>query len=420
MNGSAEQALPGIWHAALPYRSTDELEAAACQFAADAAGAGAALFVPCDSPSLSRIRTQLSAVGEHVTWTDTPGPGANPGQLIYAINRFAAQHPGRPAWCLQEAAWPSRPEDELWEVVRYEALLNLALGTQVRVMCPYYTGLPPEVISCAAVTHPLTATGGQWWPSPGYPGSSAQFTVPPACDLPLPPVPAGARAISFRRDLAGVRGLVSAEARAAGLSSSRASDLLLAVGELIANTLAHTTGPGTLTLWSTRDAVLCQVSDGGHITNPLAGQLRPGPAQEGGGRGLWVVHQLCDLVQIRSSPAGTTIRVHMRLLPLLPPDVAGQVQAQQHVRRRERLELGARRHVRVIRQRRQRGQGGRRVQVALQRAEDRVRVAPGHGLARGPRPLRHQLAPAAQRPGRGAGLVIAGRHRRVVAISEEH
>ena len=112
MNGSAEQALPGIWHAALPYRSTDELEAAACQFAADAAGAGAALFVPCDSPSLSRIRTQLSAVGEHVTWTDTPGPGANPGQLIYAINRFAAQHPGRPALsaCLGRARRVAGPD----------------------------------------------------------------------------------------------------------------------------------------------------------------------------------------------------------------------------------------------------------------------------------------------------------------------
>jgi anti-sigma regulatory factor (Ser/Thr protein kinase) len=313
MDGSAQQALPGIWHAALPYRSTGELEAAACQFASDAADAGAALFIACNSPSLSRMRTQLSDVGEHVAWTDSPGPGVNPGQLIYAISRFADQHPGRPAWCLQEAAWPSRPDDELWEVIRYEALLNLALSTQVRVMCPYYVGLPPEVISCVQVTHPLTATGGQWQPTPRYQQQPTKFAVPPACDQPLSPPPGDARVISFRADLARVRGMVSAEARAAGLSPSRASDLLLAVGELIANTLAHTSGPGALTIWATRHAVICQVSDGGHITDPLAGQLRPGPAQEGGGRGLWVVHQVCDLVQVRSSPAGTTIRVHMRL-----------------------------------------------------------------------------------------------------------
>jgi hypothetical protein len=163
-----------MWHAALPYRSLDELEVAACQFAADAARAGAALFIACNSPSLSRMQAQLSGVGKHVIWTDATGPGVNPGQLIYAISRFAAQYPGRPAWCLQEAAWPSRPDDELQEVIRYEALLNVALGslvralgTQVRVMCPYNAGLPPEVISCAHVTHPLTATDGQWQSADG-------------------------------------------------------------------------------------------------------------------------------------------------------------------------------------------------------------------------------------------------------------
>ena len=313
MDGSAQQALPGLWHAALPYRSPAELEAAACQFAADAAAADAALFITCDSPALSRIRTQLSSVGDHVTWTDAAGPAANPGQLIYAISRFAAQHPGRAAWCLQEAAWPARPHDELCEVVRYEALLNLALGSQVRVLCPYDAGLPAEVASCFQVSHPLTASEGHWQPTPHFQEQLLKSTVPPACDRPLPPPPGNARVISYRGELAGVRGVVSAEARAAGLSASRASDLLLAVGELIANTLAHTSGPGVLAIWATSQAVTCQVSDGGYIADPLAGQLRPGPAQAGGGRGLWVVHQLCDLVQVRTSPAGTTIRVHLRL-----------------------------------------------------------------------------------------------------------
>ncbi|HTU73528.1 MAG TPA: anti-sigma factor RsbA family regulatory protein [Trebonia sp.] len=313
MDGPAQQAPPEVWHAALPYHGAGELEAAACQFARDAAAAGAALFIACDSPSLSRIRTKISSIGEHVTWTDTAGAGANPGQLIYAISQFATRHPGRQAWCLQEAAWPARPDDELVEVLRYEALLNLALGTRVRVMCPYDADLPPEVISCVQVTHPLTASDGRWQPTPRYQHQPATFLVPNACDQPLAPPPADARVISFRARLAGPRALVAAEARAAGLPPSRSSDLLLAVGELIANTLAHTSGPGVLTAWATGQALVCQVSDGGFIADPLAGQLRPGPAQEGGGRGLWVVHQLCDLVQVRSSAAGTTIRVHMRL-----------------------------------------------------------------------------------------------------------
>jgi anti-sigma regulatory factor (Ser/Thr protein kinase) len=312
MNGSADQVPAEVWHAALPYRDPAELEVAACRFAEDAAQAGAALLVVCNSPALGRIRPQLASIG-HVTWTDTGGPDANPGRMIHAISRFAAQHADRPAWCVQEAAWPSRPEADLWEVIRYEALMNLALTGHVRVLCPYYAGLPPAVISCAAAIHPLTAANGGWQPSPRYAVHRGQAVIPVGCEQPLPPPPDDARVVSYRDDLAGVRSLVSAAARAAGLRPSRVSDMVLAVGELTANTLAHTSDPGTLTLWATGDEMVCQVRDNGHITDPLAGQLRPGPAKESGGRGLWVVHQLCDLVQIRSGPAGTTIRVHMRL-----------------------------------------------------------------------------------------------------------
>jgi anti-sigma regulatory factor (Ser/Thr protein kinase) len=38
----------------------------------------------------------------------------------------------------------------------------------------------------------------------------------------------------------------------------------------------------------------------------------PEPGQLGG-RGLWLANQLCDLVQIRCSPAGATVRLRMRL-----------------------------------------------------------------------------------------------------------
>ena len=37
------------------------------------------------------------------------------------------------------------------------------------------------------------------------------------------------------------------------------------------------------------------------------------PDQRGGGRGLWLVNHLCDLVQVRSSQAGNVIRLHMSI-----------------------------------------------------------------------------------------------------------
>ena len=90
-----------------------------------------------------------------------------------------------------------------------------------------------------------------------------------------------------------------------------ASDLVLAISELAANTLRYTGGGGTVQFWGTSDRVICQVSDTGQITDPLARHRVP-PDEELGGKGLWLVNQVCDLVQARTGRAGTVTRLHMR------------------------------------------------------------------------------------------------------------
>jgi anti-sigma regulatory factor (Ser/Thr protein kinase) len=98
----------------------------------------------------------------------------------------------------------------------------------------------------------------------------------------------------------------------AGLPPHRVEDLVIAIAELAANTLAHTSGPGEVTFWVTANEVVCQVQDQGEISDPQAGKVRPAPDAPGGGRGLWLVHEVCDQVDIRTGQAGTTVRVHMR------------------------------------------------------------------------------------------------------------
>jgi anti-sigma regulatory factor (Ser/Thr protein kinase) len=61
-------------------------------------------------------------------------------------------------------------------------------------------------------------------------------------------------------------------------------------------------------MWLEPGAVVIEFSDSGHLADPLTGRLTP-PLDSVGGRGLYLVHQLCDLVQVRSSPRGTTVRV---------------------------------------------------------------------------------------------------------------
>ena len=124
--------------------------------------------------------------------------------------------------------------------------------------------------------------------------------------------PARATVHCYRNGLAAARRAATGYARASGLAEERIQDVVLAIGELTANTLRHTSGPGTLTMWTADGELLAQVDDAGHIRAPLPGPDRPGLT---GGQGLWLVGQLCDRVDIRTGPGGTSIRIHVRLTP---------------------------------------------------------------------------------------------------------
>lgn len=108
-----------------------------------------------------------------------------------------------------------------------------------------------------------------------------------------------------------MRRLVSSYAEGS-LDKARADDLVLAVNELATNSVRHGGGEGTLRMWTQEDVLVCEIRDTGHIADPDACQTPPTPDQPSG-RGLWVVNRLADLMQIRSSPTGTVVRVHMRL-----------------------------------------------------------------------------------------------------------
>ena len=110
--------------------------------------------------------------------------------------------------------------------------------------------------------------------------------------------------------LSAIRSAVSVYALAAGLSPERADDFVLAVNELVGNSIRHGGGVGELRLWTDEDILVGEVSDRGTITDPLAGRRRPAP-EHAGGRGLWIVNHVCDLVQIRSSPRATVVRLHI-------------------------------------------------------------------------------------------------------------
>lgn len=129
---------------------------------------------------------------------------------------------------------------------------------------------------------------------------------------PLPQPPANAQSIPIMpASLPSLRATVARRAARAGLAPEHGDDLVLAVNELATNSIRHGGGCGTLTIWETNAALVCEVTDAGQLRDPLAGRSLPQPGQPGH-YGLWLVHQVCDVVEQRTLPRGNLVRVLMR------------------------------------------------------------------------------------------------------------
>jgi anti-sigma regulatory factor (Ser/Thr protein kinase) len=309
VQGPGARDADGFRHAALLYQTPAEFTAGVLPFVEAGVAASEAVMVASHGRNLQLLRAKLDGLGEWVAFADLARIGPNPGRLLGWMRQVTEQYAGQPVRYVHEAIWPSRRLEEVREVIRHEALINRIVSSwRVSILCPYDPSLSPDVIASAERTHPAVIRSGHRQASSAY---DSGVLVPAECDRPLEDPPARAAVLTYRDDLAPVRAFTAEHAHRAGLPDHLAGDLVIAVGELTANTLAHTGRPGSLAIWATPHEVVCQVDDHGHIENPLTGRLRPA-VPDTGGWGLWAVNQLCDLVEIRTGCRGTQIRLHMR------------------------------------------------------------------------------------------------------------
>jgi anti-sigma regulatory factor (Ser/Thr protein kinase) len=300
-------------HEALLYAGDVEFLAGVLPFIREGVEADEPVLVVVSAARIGLLRSALGHWADRVAFADMAEVGANPARIIPAWRDFVAGHDlaSRRARGIGEPVWASRRPAELVECQRHETLLNLAFAGVPAwwLLCPYdTTTLAPDVLEEARRSHPFVTEAGVSAESAAWAGmeaAAAPFTT--ALPEPLDPPPEFAFGSGA---LAGLRELVAREAAAAGLDPDRAADLVLAVDEVATNSLRHGGGRGTLRIWSDGDAVVCEVRDRGRIEDPLVGRVRP-PLEQDGGRGLWLVNQLCDLVQLRSSERGAVVRLHM-------------------------------------------------------------------------------------------------------------
>lgn len=298
-------------HEAFLYRGPQEFLAGTLPFVQEALDLGQPVMVALEPERLEPLRAALPADAP-VFWVDMTELGANPARVIPALRAFVEEHggPQTPVRALGEPLGACRRPEEVVEFQLHEALVNLAVDpdTPLWLRCPYDVDVPdPAVLEEASRSHPALVEDDDYRGSLSYGGLDHAGTIF-ASALPEPYEPVDTLAFDDGT-LSAVRPAVLARAAVAGLSAARSADLALAVSEAVTNSVRHGGGRGELRLWEQDGALVCEVRDHGRVEDPLAGRRMPAPDGDGG-RGLWLVNQLSDLVQLRSTPSGTAVRVH--------------------------------------------------------------------------------------------------------------
>ncbi|WP_377268497.1 anti-sigma factor RsbA family regulatory protein [Peterkaempfera sp. SMS 1(5)a] len=311
---SEEPADPEFDHPALLYQGLDAYLDGVGSFVRAGLEAGEPVLVAVPRPRLGPLRERLGDTAGAVDFADMAELGRNPGRILAALREFADRHTTGRSRLVGEPIWPQRSPAEVREATRHEALINLAFRRRpVSILCPYDTaGLAPRVVEDARRTHPTMLQGGKRCTSVGY---TAPAQVCADCDTALPQPQRFQRLGFTAGELAAVRGWLDHRLAASGLDRGRRRDLVLAVGEATGNSVAHGGGGGELRVWSEGGAVVAEVRDSGRLGDLLAGRRRPGLASAEGGRGLWMIHQLCDLVEVRAGHDGLVLRMHMDIGP---------------------------------------------------------------------------------------------------------
>jgi anti-sigma regulatory factor (Ser/Thr protein kinase) len=298
-------------HQVLVYEDAKQFLAEIVPFVQEGIDRGEPILTIATEANTSALRGALGSSAADVRFVEPAHWYDSPGRTMAACYRYLQESRdghervrviGEPVWTgtnpLETAGWK-----------RFEASLNLAFAASPAWMiCSYdRRSVPAAVVADARRTHPELYGGHK----------SADFTdltdFFAELDTNLDPAPEGAyTSAAFDGDPAPVRRFAAEQAAWLGMSAPHSDDLVLAVNEVTTNAIRHGAGHGRVRIWREDRHVVCEVFDPGHAKGVLTGFVPPDPTSEGG-HGLWITRQLCDLVEIRTAPAGTTVRLYVRV-----------------------------------------------------------------------------------------------------------
>jgi anti-sigma regulatory factor (Ser/Thr protein kinase) len=295
-------------HLGLFYEDSQQYLAATHEFIEGGLEVGEPVLVSVPGHKHRPMQARLNGLGHRVEFWNMNELGRNPGRIIPAVHDWVQRQRAPRCRFIGEPIWPGRTSTELVEATRHEALINLAFaGCNATILCPYdVRGLDETVLADAERTHPLLVRDGCTCLSDRY---TDPVDLWRAAEWPIDAPPGSVAEAPSTLDLVEIRDFARCELSRLGVRGVALDDLVLAIDEAATNAMLHGSGTARVLLWREGAQVVCEITDGGTFDEPLAGRRRPG-LDWTSGRGVWLMNQVCDLVEVRPTARGTVVRLH--------------------------------------------------------------------------------------------------------------
>lgn len=302
-------------HTGLAYANADEFLAAAVPYVREGLHQRGTVTAVLSGQKAGLLRAALGEQAQNVQFSPEGRYGEHQARAFsgFVQEWYAARERGVPALRILTEPGVEHLDDALlgrW-VYTENATNDVLPDSALSLMCAYdaASSMSREHVE---VSHRHMADGATIAPSTNFiaPGDFSRSAHALAWKAPA----AGARAAEFdSRTLEGLRRFIQTTARRFQLGATRASDLTIAAAEAAANAIEHgSASRGIAGLWHDDAEVVCEIRNPGTgIAAGNHGFVPPHRTAERG-RGVWMMRQLCDWVDLRAHERETVVRLHMR------------------------------------------------------------------------------------------------------------
>jgi anti-sigma regulatory factor (Ser/Thr protein kinase) len=317
---------PAHLHAALLYRSAEDLASAVVPFLADGLAAGEAVVLACREEN-SALLAEALGHDDRILVLPREGIYTRTAHVIATLRRVVRRQlvAGASGVRLLGEIPVDQSGDEWHEWHRCEAISNVALGPlPLSSVCAYdQRELSDAICEGVEETHPALMT-------PAGPVRNHRY-VDPATVLRRTPTTRAGRVedipptleladLADASRLPELRARVRAALDGSGDPGQLRSRFAAAVAEVLLNALRHGRPPVAVRLWATPTRLECTVTDGGDgFDDPLAGYTPPGSGFPPAEAGLWLVRQACDTLEAFRTGTGFVVRLATGLPEPDPP-----------------------------------------------------------------------------------------------------